>query len=391
MGNTLHWHFDFKLEIKMPWIEETVMSQKQEFIKQVLAKKCSFSDICHRFKISRKTGYKILNRYRAEGPTSLTSQSRKPHKSPNKTPAEIEAQIINVRLEYPTWGARKIETVLRKNNLIDVPSISTISEILKRNHYICPKESLKRKKLIRFEREASNDLWQIDFKGKFQLQTKLPCYPLTIIDDYSRFCPCIQSCENEQFSTVYKQLIKVFETYGMPEQMNFDNGNPWGNSQLFRHTKLTVWLMRLGIKVTHSRPRHPQTNGKIERFHRTLKKDILHKKIITDHAHAQLIFDEWRDIYNYKRPHEAIGMRTPAEKFEISLRKYPKKIPNITYGVGALIRKVRGNGYVSYEGQEYHVGEPFSGFQIEIKAHKDIGLFDIYFDKFKIYSYKLEA
>lgn len=375
----------------MPWKEATIMSQKEEFIKRALKKEVTFKELCAQYKISRETGYKVLHRYEKEGLRGLEEQSRAPRHSPNKTSRALEEQILKIRVQYPTWGGRKIHNHLMNKGIQDLPAPSTISDILKRNGYISEEESLKRQALCRFEREHANELWQMDFKGKFQLATKESCFPLTIIDDHSRFSPCIKACGNEQYLTVKEQLIQIFEQYGLPKQFNVDNGNPWGNSQLFKHTQLTVWLMRLDIRVTHSRPRHPQTNGKLERFHRTLKKDVLSQHLINDFKHAQLLFDEWREIYNYQRPHQAIDMQVPANRYQPSQRSMPNTLRTIEYSDDALVRKVRGNGRVSYKGNEYLVGEAFSGHDVELKLNPLGEEFDIYFDRFKIYTYNLNT
>jgi transposase InsO family protein len=373
----------------MPWKEVTIMSEKEKFVERALKKGCSFKTLCAEFQISRETGYKLLHRYEKEGLKGLEVQSRIPHRSPMKTPRAIEEQIIKIRVQYPTWGGRKIYNYLLQEGLNDLPAPSTMSDILKRNGYIAEEDSLKHQTLGRFEREKANELWQMDFKGKFRLTTKEPCFPLTILDDHSRFSLCIKACPNEQYLTVKNRLMDTFQHYGLPKQFNVDNGNPWGNSKLMKHTQLTVWLMRLGIRVTHSRPRHPQTNGKLERFHRTLKKDVLAQHLITDFEHAQLLFDEWREIYNYKRPHQAINMLVPAKKYEPSQRTMPTQLKPIEYSDDALVRKVRGNGRISYKGNEYLVGEAFSGHDMELKLNPLGEQFNIYFDQFKIYTYSL--
>ncbi len=158
----------------------------------------------------------------------------------------------------------------------------------------------------------------MDFKGKFLLANQRTCFPLTILDDHSRFSLCLHACPNERYLTVQESLSDIFQRYGLPQQFNVDNGHPWGNSNLSKHTRLTVWLMRLGVRVSHSRPGHPQTNGKLERFHRTLKKDLLAQHALLDFPHAQTLFDEWRELYNHQRPHEAIGMLTPAIRYQPS-------------------------------------------------------------------------
>lgn len=375
----------------MPWKEASIMSQKELFIKKALKNEGSFKALCLEFKISRETGYKLLHRYEKEGLKGLHPKSRAPHNKPLKTSVKIEEQIIKIRVKYPTWGGRKIYSHLLSAGVTDLPAPSTISDILKRNGYISEEESLKRQALGRFEREHANELWQMDFKGKFQLKTKVSCFPLTILDDHSRFSLCIKPCANEQYVTVKERLLEVFEQYGLPQQFNVDNGNPWGHSQLVQHTQLTVWLMRLGVRVTHSRPRHPQTNGKLERFHRTLKKDVLSQQVINDFEHAQFLFDEWRYIYNYERPHQALNMMVPANRYEPSPRSMPSTLKPIEYSDDALVRRVRGNGRVSYKGNEYLVGEAFAGNDVELKCNPLGEQFDIYFDRFKIYIYNLKT
>lgn len=375
----------------MPWKEVTVMSEKQQFIICALKKDRSFKSLCAEFKISRETGYQLLRRYQEEGLKGLEPRTRAPLRSPKRTLRGLEEHILTIRVQNPTWGGRKIRAHLLKKGIKEAPAPSTISDILKRHGYISEEESLKRQEFCRFEREHPNELWQMDFKGKFHLGTKESCFPLTILDDYSRFSPCIKACANEQYLTVKDYLTIIFEQYGLPKQFNVDNGNPWGNSQLFKHTQLTVWLMRLNIKITHSRPRHPQTNGKLERFHRTLKEDVLLQHVLNDFEHAQKLFDEWRDIYNYERPHQAIGMQVPADRYRPSERPMPQVLIPIEYSDDALVRKVRGNGRISYKNNEYHMGEAFAGQEVELKLNPLGEEFDLYFGKYKIYTHNLKA
>jgi transposase InsO family protein len=373
----------------MPWEEETTVSLKQEFIINVLKKEKNFSQLCKDFNISRKTGYEVFAKFEEFGWEGLQPSSKAPLSHPNKTKEEMEEKIIETRLRFPTWGARKISKYLSNQGISSLPANSTITEILKRNNLITIEESLKRKKLTRFEKESPNDLWQTDFKGKFQILTKESCYPLTIIDDHSRFSTCIYPCRNEQFLSVKTQLIAVFNKYGLPLQMNFDNGNPWGNSKLLKYTKLTVWLMQLGIRVTHSRPRHPQTNGKNERFNRTFKNDLILRKPIKSFQHARKLFNEWRYHYNHERPHEAIGMEVPANKYIPSERSMPSRLSKIEYDENAILRKVRRNGYISYAGRELLVGEAFEGFHIAIKHNHVDKEAELYFGKHRIYTYDI--
>ena len=371
----------------MPWKEETLVSLKEEFVKRALAKEQTFISLCSEFNITTKTGYALVDRFKKEGAPGLLPRSRRPLSSPSKINEDMENLILSTRTQQPTWGPRKILRYLQNKNIHNLPAISTISEVLKRNNCIAIEESLKRQKLIRFEREKPNDLWQIDFKGKFQLLTKQSCYPLTMLDDHSRFSLAIKACKNEQFLPVKKHLTHTFEKYGLPTQINFDNGNPWGNSKLLVFTSLTVWLMRLGIRISHSRPRHPQTNGKLERFHRTLKEDLITRYPLRSFSHAQKKFDQWRHHYNNERPHEAIGMDVPVKRYQVSDRIMPSRISPIEYDSGSILRKVRGNGYISYRGTEYLVGEAFKNHHVRIDINEPDKEVQIYFGQFQIYTY----
>lgn len=371
----------------MPWKEETIMSLKQEFVRRALEKKEPFSRLCAEFRLSRKTGYRLLNQYKTEGLAGLSPRSKKPLSSPFKTTPGIEELLITTRIQYPTWGARKIIRYLNNKGITTLPAASTITKIFERNNLISIEESLKRKELIRFEREPPNDLWQIDFKGNFQLLTKQTCYPLTVLDDHSRYSLTIRACKNEQFLPVKQHLTHAFKKYGLPKQINFDNGNPWGNSKLLRFTALTVWLMQLGIKVTHSRPRHPQTNGKLERFHRTLKNDLILRFPMRSFSHAQKSFDKWRYHYNHERPHEAIDMDVPIQRYQPSNKIMPDSLPSVEYEYDSILRKVRGNGYISYKNQPYRVGEAFKNRLVRIQINEVNREIEIYFSQFQLYTY----
>ena len=377
----------------MPWKEETIMTQKYGFIEEVLKHQRSFSAICEAYNISRQTGYKIMRAFKAGGYDALEAQSRAPHRQARQTPAEIELKVLTIRTKHPTWGGRKIRAYLIRNGLAvaSTPHPSTITDILRRHDLIDKEASLKRQKLSRFEHPEPNSLWQMDFKGRFKMLNKSRCFPLTITDDHSRFSLCVQACANEKRETVLSYFLRVCETNGMPKQVNVDNGNPWGNSSLYPHTQFTVTLMKLGIKVTHSRPKHPQTNGKCERLHRTLKEDVILRHHIRNMAHAQSLFDEWRETYNYERPHEALQMAVPADRYQKSPIILPDKVPELEYEAGALLRKVRGNGGFSYNNQEYLIGKAFKNEYVEIKTDEERKVAKVYFGRHMVYRFDLQA
>jgi len=354
----------------MSWNSKTVMELREEFIIYALKPEANISQLCNIFKISRKTGYKWISRYR--NGSDFGNLSRKPLYSPGRTDKKTEEVIIELRKKNPTWGGRKIKAYFANRNII-LPAASTISKILSRKGYINEEKRVTQYK--RFEHDAPNRLWQMDYKGYFKMEQSV-CHPLTILDDHSRFSICLKACKNELSLTVKESLTEVFNKYGLPERMNMDNGSPWGNSMdRQRHTQLTIWLMELGIRVSHSRPYHPQTNGKDERFHRTLKQDLILRSYFRDLNHAQKLFDDWRDFYNTQRPHEAIGNKAPISRYYPSYRSY-KKV-DFEYPQSHIIRKVC-KGRISFKGNYITIGKAFSGKNIGLLEVTD-GVFGVYF------------
>lgn len=362
----------------MPWKEVTVMQQKEKFIERFLKKDCSMSDLCKEFSISRKSGYQLINRYFDKGLSCLKPTSRKPHTNPNKTCISIEEKILSVRDKHPQWGGAKIRTYLLNEGIKDLPSTKTINSILKRYGRITESESEKHRPWIRFEHESPNDLWQIDFKGFFELNDNTRCYPLTLLDDHSRYCLLVKACSNQRIETVQLSLIEVFKKFGLPKKMTMDNGTPWGYSGKQLHTQLCAWLMRLGIEVRHSRPNHPQTQGKLERFHRTLKEELLDYYTFDNMALAQEGFDWWVDIYNNERPHAAIGMSTPSKRYACSERSYSENLPSVEYPSHMDVYRVAKNGFISIKGKRFRIGEGFRGENIGL-VREDNNLASIYY------------
>ena len=365
----------------MPWKECDHMSERKEFSLFARTNELSMKELCHRFGISRKTGYKILSRFREQGEAGLADRSRRPHYSPFRTSPEIEKEVLSIRAEHP-WGGRKIRKVLMNRGIEDVPAISTITSILRRNGCISNEESMKRKPWIRFERPHPNDLWQMDFKGHFATGAGR-CHPLTILDDHSRYLLCLQACSNERAETVQKHLITVFRRYGMPLQMNTDNGPPWGTEQ-GQYTFLSMWLIKLGVVITYSAPYHPQTNGKDERFHRTLVAEVIQREFFKHLKHAQKSFDWWQPVYNCERPHEGIGDEVPASRYRPSNRPYPEKLPPIEYAPGDNIRRVGLSGIVRFKGRRFNVPKFLHGEYVAIRMTAEDGIVDIFYVRQKL-------
>ncbi len=375
----------------MPWKEVTKMSSKLEFVRFVLEKRHSFSELCHRFKISRKTGYKLLKRFQEEGEAGLQERSRRPQESPKKTGAELEEKIVSLRKAKPVWGGRKIRALLLEQNETAVPAISTITDILHRHHLI-PKDDFK--KLLRphrFEHESPNDLWQADFKGHVAM-LKGRCHPLTILDDHSRYSIGLRACDNEKGGTIKSHFTALFKEHGLPWRINFDNGAPWGSSHQQRHcryTEFSLWLVRLGIRVGFSRPKHPQTNGKIERFHRTLKAELLKYYTFKNSKEAQRYFDAWRIEYNTERPHESLGMKTPLSRYQMSPREFPLVMPSIEYRPGDQVRKISSAGILHYQGRHFFVSESLRGLPVALREYEE-DKYHIYFCQQKLFGIDLK-
>jgi transposase InsO family protein len=360
----------------MPWKALTAMSLRLEFVNFAMNEDSNISELCRRFGVSRKTGYKWINRYRAGDP--LSDQSRKPHRSPKKTGDDIEQAVLRVRQLHPAWGGRKIQRRLEDLGWQAVPTPSTITAILHRNGCINPSESLKHTACQRFQSPAPNDLWQMDFKGHFAAEQGR-CHPLTVLDDHSRYALGLQACSDERGLTVQQSLIPIFRHYGLPRQMLMDNGSPWGSDQQHVFTPLTVWLIRQGIGIIHSRPIHPQTLGKDERFHRTFKAELGQYCIGLSLGKCQQRFDAWRDIYNFQRPHEALDMQVPAQRYRTSHHQYTDKPRSIEYAPDDKVRKVQQGGLICYGGKQYRVPKAFYGERIAIRPSITDGLYDVYF------------
>jgi transposase InsO family protein len=364
----------------MPWQERSSMSLREEFVTLASQEGANVRALCRRFAISAKTGYKWLARYRQEGPAGLQDRSRRPHHAPGRTAPEVEAQILALRSAHPAWGGRKLRARLRGPDQQPAPSASTITAILHRHHQIDPLAAPHHRPYQRFERARPNELWQMDFKGHFALAPGGRCHPLSVLDDHSRFNVGLVACADEQEATVQAHLTALFRRYGLPEALLADNGPPWGTAGAgVEYTALTVWLLRLGIRVLHGRPHHPQTQGKAERFHRTLTVEALRDGPLADLAACQQAFDRFRQVYNTERPHEALGDATPASRYQASPRPFPAALPPIEYAPAELVRRVQQKGEISLRNQSYLVGKAFRGYPVALRPTPQDHLLEVYF------------
>ena len=356
-----------------------------EFVVEALAGEKSMSQLCREYEVSRPTGYKWLRRYQAGEP--LRDQSHASRRHPNRTPPEVEALLVAARNRHPTWGGRKLVRYLEDQGYSGLPAASTATEILRRHGLISPEESEKHTPYRRFQMERPNQLWQMDFKGHFALTDGTRCHPLTISDDHSRRLLCLDAYDNERWPSVQRSLLRVFQENGLPEAILSDNGPPWGDSAN-GYTPYEVWMMQLGILPIHGRPLHPQTQGKEERFHRTLKEDVLKRCALADLLHAQTVFDAYRAEFNQERPHAALGYDVPDRHYTPSPRPLPGSWGEPEYDAGLTLRRVNSKGYLSIQGRRYYLSEAMIGKYVELRFRPD-NLVDLCYGPFRIASIDL--
>jgi len=367
----------------MSWKESCVMDEKIKFIADCLEAEISFSQLCRHYEISRKTGYKWLNRYKEQGAEGLCDRSQAPLRHPNAVNSKTEEEIVNFRGKHPTWGPRKLLVNLRKERPdIAWPCKSTVADILKNKGLSAPP---RRKKHCTPSSEPlahckeANDVWCIDFKGWFRTGDRSKCVPLTITDGATRF---ILRCQTMKGSTGYEQVKPLYEAafreFGMPLAIRTDNGPPFAGTGLGGLSRLAVWLMRLGIRLERIRPGKPQENGRHERMHRTLKAETANPPEATLRL-QQKKFMQFREEFNFERPHEALDDATPGSLYEASDRKYPARLPRMpAYPKGWETRKVRVSGRMKWSGKEVPVSIALKGQRIGLKSIGG-GLWEVYF------------
>jgi transposase InsO family protein len=363
-------------EATMPWQEVSIMEQRREFVELAMQEGANRRELCRRFGIHPETGYKWLGRWLAEG--ELADRSRRPHSSPARTGAGIEARILAWRDAHPAWGPRKLAACLKREGVAS-PAVSTIDAVLRRHgRIVAPPGGAAAQQ--RFEKPAPNLLWQMDFKGHMPLSGGGRCHPLTVVDDHSRYAVALQACADEQDLTVRGRLERTFRCYGLPDAFFVDNGNPWGDASGHAWTRFGVWLLKLGIAVLHSRPYHPQSRGKNERFHRTLKAEVFALQRFCDLAQAQCALDRWRNVYNLDRPHQALDQQVPASRYRPSARAMPDRLPVVEYDDGEVVRLVPlTKAYVRFKGRLWKVPQAFCGESVAIRPLTTDGQYGVYF------------
>jgi transposase InsO family protein len=346
----------------MPWKTMDVHDQRVRFVVAATQREQPFNCLCAEHGVSRPTGYLWLERYRELGLRGMAEHSRKPHRSPRRTDSTLEQQVVEMRRRYPDWGARKLRVMLQRQGL-ELPH-NTIHRILLR-YSLVPEEQRGAAAWQRFERSRPNELWQMDFKGPKGWPQSMG--PLSVLDDHSRYLIALAANGNTQGEPVRVQLEEAFQRCGLPEGMLMDHGTPWWSmSSASGWTQLSLWLMRQGIRLHWSGVGHPQTQGKVERFHGSLQRALERRGLAGQKTQAWL--DAFRWEHNYVRPHEALGMQTPATRWCPSPRRYHPRPPRWEYPEGAWVLKVDCGGKVNIKGQNWNISRALAGEQVQIVA-----------------------
>ncbi len=345
----------------MAWGTVDVGEQRVRFVVRASQREKSMQELCQEFAISRPTGYAWLRRYQASGIAGVVEKSRRPHCSPGRTAREIEQRVMELRQQRPDWGARKLQVLLGGEGLA-LPVI-TIHRILLRHGLVRPQDR-HRQAVQRFARGAPNQLWQMDFKGP--VGWLAPVGPLSILDDHSRYAITLQGTWSTQAEPVKQGLIEAFHRCGVPEEMLMDHGTPWWNMKAVAGwTWLTVWLMKQGIRLHFSGYRHPQTQGKVERFHGAMAA-AAKRRGFPDRERRQAWLDEFRYEYNHVRPHEALQMRTPASVWRNSERSYRPNPPVWEYAAGAEVCKLTTQGRLNCAGRSWEISRALAGEWVQL-------------------------
>lgn len=370
----------------MPWSETSAMEQKALFIRDWRSARHTVADLCRLYDISRKTGYKWIERYLDEGPDGLLERSRANEAVHNRTSADIEAAFLELRRRHPSWGPKKLLHILgERQPEWDLPGRSTVADILNRNGLI---RRRPRRRAIGHPGKPTqevlrpNDCWSSDFKGQFKTRDGCYCYPLTVTDNHSRFLLGCQALSGTLLEPSKIVFTRLFKEYGLPSRIRTDNGSPFAAHTLGRLSKLSAWWIRLGIFPERIEPGKPQQNGRHERMHRTLKAETTQPPAANQRA-QQRKFNDFRREFNEQRPHEALDMCTPAQSYNPSPRPMPDKLPELEYPDRFELRYVSANGGIRWKHKWVNVTSALIGEYVGLEEIDD-GLWDVYFGPLKL-------
>jgi putative transposase len=363
----------------VPWREASTMDERVRFVTEYRESGDSMTELCARYGVSRQTGYKWLERAAVGGVAALSDQSRRPHHSPTQTPDAVVAAVLAARRRHPTWGPKKL--LSRGWRLPEKPGLSTVSLILKRHGVVSPRRTRRARGgalPVRAALAAPNAVWTIDFKGQIRTGDGTWCYPLTVVDHWSRYLLACRSLPSVRTPGTRAVLERVFREYGLPATIRSDNGAPFASAlALAGLSPLAVWWIRLGIVPERIHPGCPAENGRHERLHRTLKRETARPPAATARAQAGR-FQRFREEYNHERPHEALGQRVPAELYVPSTRPFPAVLPSLEYATSMLVRRIAPCGAFKWHGRWVSVSHTLVGQDVGL-AEIDDGRWALYF------------
>ena len=364
----------------MPWKETCPVEEKLKFITAWKSNEFTMTALCHRFGVSRKTGYKWLERYLAGGVAGLEERSRAAHHHPNAVADDLVSELLRMKQRYPSWGPKKIRKwLLERRHEMDWPAASTIGELYQR-HGMCRARGRRKRTVPQSQPlqhcHGPNEVWSADFKGQFRLGNGRWCYPLTVMDSDSRYLLACTGMYHPTEAGARQGFERVFKSYGLPAAIRTDNGSPFASVALGGLTRLTIWWIKLGIHLERIEPGHPEQNGRHERMHRTLKAATA-KPSKGNLQAQQRAFNQFRKEYNEERPHEALADRPPARVYEAPRRSYPSVLPVVSYDEGYVVRRVRHNGVIKWRGRHVYVSEALRG--------EPVGLIPIDNERWQLY------
>ena len=370
----------------MPWSETSPMDQRMQFIADYLRETLTITELCDLYGVSRKTGYKWIDRYLRQGPAGLEERSRKPRESPNATPDAIVQAFLSVRRRHPSWGAKKLLTIVHKRHpRWALPGRSTVCDILLR-HGMVPRKKNRRRighpgkptsQIL-----APNDCWSADFKGHFRLGNGQYCYPLTVTDGFSRYLLGCQALTTTAVADAKPVFTRLFKEFGLPKRIRTDNGVPFATNTLARLSCLSAWWVRLGVLPELIEPGKPQQNGRHERMHRTLKAEATRPAAGSFPA-QQRKFNCFREEFNEERPHEALDQQTPSSVYRSSPREMPTRLPPIEYPDRFEVRYVSANGGIRWHNGWLNVSIVCAGEYVGLEEIDD-GVWNVYFGPLRL-------
>jgi transposase InsO family protein len=367
----------------MPWLETAPVDERMRFIQDALSDRFTMSELCARYGVSRRVGYKWVARYEEEGRRGLHDRSRAPHHCPHRIPAELAELLCGLRREHPHWGARKLLRILatRHPGVTGLPAPSTAADLLARRGLVLRRRHRRPQQhpgVVPPTTAAPNDLWTADFKGEFRTGNGVYCFPLTIADQHTRYLLTCHGLFSTQTVTARPVFERAFRAYGLPRAIRTDNGVPFATQAIHGLSFLNVWWMRLGIQHQRIHPGRPQENGAHERMHRTLKRQAI-RPVRRTCAAQQRAFDAFRREYNTVRPHEWLNQDTPASHYAPSPRPYPARLPPLEYPGHFLVKKITTGGTFRFRRKLLHLANALTDQHVGLEETDD-GIWAIYFN-----------